>query len=80
MLISWEDRNVKLYSQTELEQAVAQEREACAKLAEQMDYSVVDAGPREEGKTVSGVTTVDKRNRDTPTRIAAAIRARNESV
>ena len=33
MPVSWEDRNVKLYSQTELDQAVAQERAACAKIA-----------------------------------------------
>jgi len=56
----------------------ADEREACAKIAETMDYAATDFGPEEPGKTFSGIPTFDNRNRDAPARIAAAIRARKD--
>ncbi len=59
---------------------VAGEREACAKLAEAMDYSVTDLGPEAPGKVFSGVTTIDNRGKETPARIAAAIRNRTKAT
>lgn len=62
-------------------QLVEEEREACAKIAETMDYGVTDFGPVPEvlptkGVHFYGVTTINNRNKGTPDRIAAAIRCR----
>lgn len=61
-----------------IRQAIAQERERCARIAETMDYAVTDCGPEEPGKITSGTFVVDNRDKDTPARIAAAIRAEGD--
>lgn len=67
-----------------IKEAVEAEREACARIAETMDYGEADFGPMPDppppfdGTTrFFGKCTFNNRNGETPLRIAEAIRARS---
>lgn len=68
-----------------IREAVEAEREACARIAETMDYSEVDFGPmpdpppQTDGARFWGNCTFDNRGPHTPARIAEAIRSRSLS-